>query len=314
MAANADQAGGNPQAIAGLLKAMMEPPATQARAEAASRARRLQDGSVLWIEPSGAVTDPLGGGQGGRAVARRRRRRRPARDLPLGPADPRGAASAVAIFADLPEAEASVLLAGRDGLEAVVTSNPAVLHRPRGATSAARSRRPRSTRARRRAGAASGSPEPGSTACEFRGGETEEPDETWSDWRPSEAFHGLEGGCGARARFLQLRVALAGADAALRSVSVVAAAPNRCPAGDVTRGEAPGRQGRRRRSPTPPRCARSSGRPRIPTATPCAWICTRSETGHRTGSRSWKERCSTSPRTPGTRRACPTARTASVSS
>ena len=228
VAANADQTGGNPQAIVGLLKAITDPQPTKPGQKARPRAS-LQDGSVLWIEPSGAVTalwaEPkvaalslvpdgdgalLGTYPSGRLI--RVEPRRPA-----------------AIHADLPEAEASVLLAGRDGLEAVVTSNPAVLHRPKNGT-----RRGTFTTAPLDAGAtarwgrirASGT---GLERLEFRGGETEEPDDAWSAWLPSEAFQGVEGGCGARSRFLQLRVTLAGVDASLRSLSIVAAAPNGTP-------------------------------------------------------------------------------------
>jgi hypothetical protein len=228
VAANADQTGGNPQAIVGLLKAMMEPPATKEGQKPKPRAA-MQDGSVLWIQPSGAVTTLwaqakvaalslvadgdgalLGTYPSGRLI----------RVAPRRPSQ---------IFADLPEAEASVLLAGRDRLDAVVTSNPAVLHRPRGgARQGTFTSTPIDAGATARWGRirVSGT---GIDGVQFRSGETGEPDDTWSDWHPSEAFHGLEGGCGARARFLQLRVSLAGADAALRSVSVVSAAPNNAP-------------------------------------------------------------------------------------
>lgn len=228
VAANADQTGGNPQALVGLLRALTSPPPTKPGKKPGPRAS-LQAGQVLWIEPSGAVTplwaEPkvaaltlvadgegalLGTYPSGRLV--RVQPRRPA-----------------AIVADLPEAEASVLLAGAGGLEAVVTSNPAVLHRPTSGTE-----RGVFTSAPLDAGASarwgrirvSGL---GVESVEFRSGETKEPDDMWSAWRPSEAFHALEGGCGARARFLQLRVTLGGKDALLRSAAVVAAPPNQTP-------------------------------------------------------------------------------------
>jgi hypothetical protein len=228
VAANADQAGGNAQTLSTLLKQLVQPPETRPGQEPRPRAA-LQDGSVVWLEPSGAVTTlwsqekvaVLGlarDGQG--AVAGTYPSGRLVRVQPGHPS---------ALIADLDEAEASVVVGGVEGIDAVVTSNPAVLHRRRVATSAGTW-----TSAPVDAGAAarwgrvrlSGT---GVKTLSFRSGETEEPDEAWRPWRAAVGFDGTEGDTGASSRFLQLRVTLEGEDAELRSLTVVAAAPNRAP-------------------------------------------------------------------------------------
>jgi len=228
VAANVDQTGGNPQAIVNLLNQMTSPPDTKPGQKPQERPT-LQSGSVIWIEPRGAVTTLWAEekvaalalvGDGGGAILGTYPSGRLIRVEPHEPA---------AVYADLPEAEASVLLA-RDGrLDAVVTSNPSVLHRrqdapPRGTWTSA----PIDAGATARWGRIRLSGR-GVDRLEWRSGETDEPDEAWADWRPAEAFQGEDGGCGARARFLQLRVTLAGQDALLRSASVVATAPNQAP-------------------------------------------------------------------------------------
>lgn len=228
VAANADETGGNPQKIAGLLNQITTPSETKPDQKATPRAS-LQDGSVLFIEPSGAVTvlwaQPkvaalaLAGDDGSAVVGTYPS----GRLVRVEPGEP------YTLLADLPEAEVSALCTGAGGIQALVTSNPAVLHRRRDAppggtwTSA-----PLDAGATARWGRirVTGS---GIEGLEWRSGETGEPDDAWSDWRGIDGFDGSGGGCSAVARFLQVRVTLAGADASLRGVRLVAAAPNRAP-------------------------------------------------------------------------------------
>ncbi len=82
----------------------------------------------------------------------------------------------------------------------------------------------------------------GITKLEIRSGETEKPDDTWSAWASSAQFDGQSGRTDAAARFLQLRATLEGGDAALRSISVVVAAPNRAPVIDEITIKRPGKK------------------------------------------------------------------------
>ena len=229
VAANADQAGGNAQVLGGLLKQLVSEPETKPGQKPQERPS-LQDGRIVWLEPSGAVTTlweekkvavlalaPDGAG----AVAGTYPSGRLIRVEPSEPP---------AILADLPEAEASVLLAGKGGLDAVVTSNPAVLHRraPRDAPRGIWTSKPLDGGAVARWGHLFASGQ-GIAKIEIRSGETEKPDDSWSAWTPSASFDGASGRTDVTARFLQLRATLEGGDAALRSISVVVAAPNRAP-------------------------------------------------------------------------------------
>ncbi len=228
VAANADAGGGNAQQLATLLKQIASPPATRGEQKAPERAA-LQDGTLLHLQASGAVETLwqakktalltlVADGEGASAGVHPSGR-------VLHAVPGRGAA----LTADLPEAEASVLLAGPDGLAAVVTSNPAVLHRRRpGPPAGAYLSAPLDAGAVARWGrlTALGS---GLTAASFRSGETAEPDASWTAWAPVGGFDGASGDTGTTARFLQVRLALTGPAAALRGLSVVAEAPNRAP-------------------------------------------------------------------------------------
>ncbi len=230
VAANADTAGGNPQQLASLLNQIKTPPETKPGQKVQPRPT-LQSGTVLWIEPSGAVTtlwkdakvaaltlaaDPEGGAYLGTYPS--------GRVFQVTPEMP------PALFADLPEAEASVVVTGTDGLAALVTSNPAVLHRvvPEASAQGTWTSAPIDAGAEARWGRvrAAGT---GLDTLAWRAGETEEPDDTWSAWKEGVGTDVAGWATGARGRFLQVRVTLAGADAELRGVSIVAVAPNRSP-------------------------------------------------------------------------------------
>lgn len=228
VAANADAAGGNAQQLATLLKQIAQPPPTRGEQKPQERAA-LQDGALLHLEASGAVSvlwqakktalltlaaDGAGAVAGVYPSAR---------VLRVAP----GASAGV--LADLPEAEASVLLGDAGGLSAVVTSNPAVLHRRRaGAVGGTYTSTPLDAGAVARWGRLSAQGQ-GLTGAQWRAGETAEPDASWAPWAPAGGFDGRWGATGATARYLQVRLTLTGAEAELRGLSVVAEAPNRAP-------------------------------------------------------------------------------------
>ena len=228
VAANTDAGAGNAQQLATLLKQIAQPGATRGEQKAQERAA-LQDGALLHLELSGAVTTLWEGkktallalaldGEG--VVAGTYPSGRVLRAVPG-----RGAE----VLADLPEAEASVLLSGPKGLEAVVTSNPAVLHRREsGATSGLYLTAPLETGAVARWGALSlvGG---GVKAARVRGGETEQPDASWGAWTSSAGFDGRRGATGLSARYVQVELTLEGPDAEVRTLSVVTQTPNRAP-------------------------------------------------------------------------------------
>jgi hypothetical protein len=64
---------------------------------------------------------------------------------------------------------------------------------------------------------------------EVRGGESEEPDEAWSAWKPLQGFDGRGGAVALTARRVQVRVRLEGEEARLRSVVAVLRTPNHAP-------------------------------------------------------------------------------------
>jgi hypothetical protein len=230
-AANADPAAGNAQQLAVLLKQIAQPAATRGEQKPQERAA-LQDGALLHLESSGAVTVLWEGkktallalvADGDGVAAGTYPSGRVLRAVPS-----RGPRSAE-VLADLPEAEASVLLAGADGLAAVVTSNPAVLHRrSAGAREGRYVTAPLETGAVSRWGALSVVGE-GVRAARVRHGETPEPDGSWSAWADVAGFDGRSGPTGVKARFVQIELTLAGASAELRSLAVIAQAPNRAP-------------------------------------------------------------------------------------
>jgi hypothetical protein len=228
VAANADTGGGNAQQLATLLRQMTQPPATRGEQKVQERAA-LQDGALLHLEVSGAVTTLWEGKKtallalvrdGAGVAAGTYPSGRVLRALPGRKAE---------VLADLPEAEASVLVAGPQGLEAVVTSNPAVLHR-RGPAAADG----RFTSAPLEAGAVArwgalrvvGR---GVKAARFRAGETDQPDASWSAWADCAGFDGGAGATGASARYLQVELTLAGSEAEVAALSVVAQPPNHAP-------------------------------------------------------------------------------------
>lgn len=227
--ANRDSSGGNAQMLASLLTQVTKPSPTKPGQNAPARAS-LQDGRVYHLEQSGVLTELwsrpkvalltlVADGTG--AVAGTYPSGRIIRVQP-------GASSV--LLADLPEAEASVLIGGAEGLKAVVTSNPAVLHRvqatdPRGTytsdvlDAAAPALLGRVTVLAK-----------GATKARVRSGSTKEPDDTWSAWTPLTGFDGRSGKAAGSARFVQLRVELAGPEAELRSLQLVVKTPNRAPA------------------------------------------------------------------------------------
>jgi len=228
VAANSDAGAGNAQQLATLLKQIAQPGATRGEQKAQERAS-LQDGALLHLEVSGAVTTLweakktvlLALALDGEGVV--------AGTYPSGRVLRAVPGRGAEVLADLPEAEASVFVSGTDGLEGVVTSNPAVLHR----------RQPHSTSGRYLTAAL----ETGAVArwgalalvgrgvktARVRGGETEQPDASWGAWTASTGFDGLNGATGLAARYLQVELTLAGADAEVRALSVVTQTPNRAP-------------------------------------------------------------------------------------
>ncbi len=228
VAANDDDAGGNPQALSNLLNQIGNIPPAGAKKKAPERAT-LQSGQVLWLEKSGAVTEIWSGkkvaalamvADGDGAILGTYPSARLFRVQP---------GESPALIADLPEAEASVLLPGKNGLQAVVTSNPAFLHvRKDGADGGTWTSKPLDGGAISRWGAVRTVGD-GVKSLEYRSGETDEPDDSWSDWKNAASFENGQGATGAKGRFLQLRATLAGRSAELRGVEVVVAGPNRAP-------------------------------------------------------------------------------------
>lgn len=228
VAANTDAGGGNAQQLAALLKQIAQPNATRGEQKVAERAA-LQDGALLHLEASGAVSVLWQGkktallslaADGEGAVAGVYPSGRVLRAAPGRSAE---------ILADLPEAEASVVLSGADGLREVVTSNPAVLHRRRAEPAAGvYVSAPLDAGAVARWGRLRVAGR-GVTEAAWRSGETSEPDATWGPWTPAGGFDGATGATGATARHLQVRLTLAAADAEVRSLAVTAEAPNRAP-------------------------------------------------------------------------------------
>lgn len=227
VAANADQAGGNAQKMASILRAITNPGATKPGDKPAPRAA-LQDGVILHIEREGAVTTlwqhkktavlclaPDGDG----AVAGTYPGSR------LVGVDP---GSPFRLLADLSEAEASLTIARKGHFAAAVTSNPAVLYvLDDTATSGTWTSAPVDAGAPARWGRVTLWGQ-GVRAVDYRTGPTEEPDDAWGDWRPLAGFDGTAGAMEATARFVQWRVTL-GATGELRSLSAVHRDPNRAP-------------------------------------------------------------------------------------
>jgi hypothetical protein len=226
--ANQDLAGGNVDDVASLLAAMTQPSPTERGRSPAPRTA-LQSGSVHRLEPDG-VSTPLWRGE-----------RVPV--LSLAP-DGRGGAVAgtgasgrvlhvdvegARILADLPQPEVSVVLAGPKGAEILVASNPAVLHRrteapPAGAYTSAPLDAGTTAAFGRVAVVGRGLRSP-----EVRGGETSEPDPTWTPWQALEGFDGTAGQARLTARRIQVRVRLEGPDAHLRRLEAVAQPGNHAP-------------------------------------------------------------------------------------
>ena len=228
VAANADEAGGDAQRLGSLLGDVAEPDETKPGQKARERAS-LQDGVIVHLEATGAVTtlwtqkktavlsltaDGAGAVAGtypsGRVIA-------------VEPGRP------YALAADLPEAEASVLVSAAGHFAAVITSNPAVLHTlDQGVTRGSWTSAPVDAGAVSRWGRVSlwGR---GVTTLSYRSGATSEPDATWSAWATVQAFDGSAGAMDVAARFVQWRAVLEGAEAELRAVTAVVQAPNRAP-------------------------------------------------------------------------------------
>ncbi len=224
IAANADQAGGNAQAIASLLRQIAEPSATKPGKKPAARAS-LQDGSIVHLEPSGVLTTLWSKKKVALLSLSATKDGAVAGTYPSGRVVHVAPGGASALLADLPEAEASVVL----GDAAVVTSNPAVLHRRKAAVNEG---------AWISAPVDGGAPSAwgrvslwgnGIKALHARQGETKEPDDSWSAWKPVTDFDGRGGVIGANARFVQLKAVLAGAGASMRAVEIVTRTPNRAP-------------------------------------------------------------------------------------
>ena len=229
IAANEDQAGGNAQQLSALVNKVGSPPPTRAGQKPAKRPS-LQTGHLLhfdshgilntiWTEKKVAI---MGMSQD--------------RDGALAGTSPEGRLIRVApdgtwaVVGDLPEAEASVLLADGKGVAAMaVASNPAVLHR-RGASA----KRGTWTSDVLDANALA---HWGHVAIDgehlggldVRSGATDDPETGWSDWGPVKGFEGNRGTVNVRSRFLQVRVALKNAKSVLRGVRLVAQGPNHPP-------------------------------------------------------------------------------------
>ncbi len=229
VAANADQAGGNAQQMASLLRQIAEPRETKKGQKPAKRTA-LQDGQILHIEPSGVVTTlwsqkktaVLGvAGHAGGAVAGTYPS---ARVIRVEPGKP------YALVADLPEAEASVVLTDEtETVLAVATSNPAVVHWVES---------PSNEGTWTSAPIDAGAPSMWGRVTlwgrsvrtlRYRSGPTSEPDDAWSSWTSLEGFDGQAGAMKTTARFVQIEATLTGKDAELRSLELVRRTPNRAP-------------------------------------------------------------------------------------
>ncbi len=228
VAANADQAGGNAQQLASLLNQIANPRETKKGQKPAER-KALQDGQILHIEPSGVVTTlwsekkvavlhlaPDGEG----AVAGTYPS---ARVIHVAPGRP------FRLLADLPEAEASVVLSPGGAFAGVVTSNPATFHRidtelKAGTWTSA----PIDAEAPSRWGQVTlwGK---GVSRLRYRSGPTSEPDDSWTAWAPAKDFNGTAGAMEATARFVQVEATLPRTGAELRSIELVRRTPNRAP-------------------------------------------------------------------------------------
>lgn len=230
VAANADDAGGNAQAVENLVKQMEGPPPTAPGGKAAPRPG-LQDGHILHLEANGVMTvlwqekkvavlgltvdgdgAVAGTGPGARLVR----------------VEPGHAAG---VLGDLPEAEASVVVSSGEGrLSSVVTSNPVVLHRrlaklpePPTWTSDVLDAEAVARWGRLRV---EGS---GVTGLEVRGGSVDEPDDSWSAWRKVTGSTAGVADTALDARFAQVRITLDAGEAEVRAVSWVRQGPNRPP-------------------------------------------------------------------------------------
>ncbi|MDJ0976558.1 MAG: hypothetical protein QNJ98_19030 [Planctomycetota bacterium] len=229
IAANKNSAGGNAQMLGMYLGQLTKPQPTKP-GQTAPKRNALQDGRVyhleasgvltsLWSRPKVAVLTLASDGTG--AVAGTYPSGRIVRVEP---------GSTPTLLTDLPEAEASVLVSDAQGLAAVVTSNPAVLHRLRNAPARGTYTSPVLD---------AGSPSAwgrvtlwtgGAKSARYRTGATNPPDASWSAWTRLGAFDGQTGKAQGTARFLQVKVELEGDDAFLRSVAAIAQAPNGRPA------------------------------------------------------------------------------------
>lgn len=229
VAANDDAGGGNVQQLANLAKQIGAPTPVRGEPKEAKERATLQEGALLHLESSGAVTTLWDGKKTALLALVKDGDGAVAGTYPSGRLVRAAPGRAAALLADLAEAEASVLVADASGLSAVVTSNPAVLHRRRsGANRGTFTTAPLDSGAVARWGRVSLAGR-GAKSIHWRSGETSEPDATWTEWAACGDFDGAAGATGTTARFVQLRVALEGADAELRSLSVVTEAPNRAP-------------------------------------------------------------------------------------
>ncbi len=224
LAANADTAGGNAQQLGNLLRQIGTPPETEAGEKVPAR-ESLQDGSVSHLETAGVLT-PLWQEKKVAALTLVRTAAGAAvGTYPSGRVFHVVPGKAPALEADLPEAEASVLLPGLTG---IVTSHPAVLHLARPALLGSFTSAPVDGEAPSLWGRITAQGR-GVTGLEVRSGESAEPDESWSAWQAVEGFDGHSGRADVTGRLLQVRATLAGEGAELRSLALLLRTPNRSP-------------------------------------------------------------------------------------
>jgi hypothetical protein len=229
VAANNDAGGGNVMQLANLAKQIGAPTPVRGESKEPKERPTLQEGALLHLEASGAVTTLWEGKKTALLALVKDGDGAAAGTYPSGRIVRAAPGRSAALLADFPEAEASVLVADGAGLSAVVTSNPAVLHgRRAGASRGMYTTAPLDSGAVARWGRVTMAGR-GAKRAAWRSGETSEPDATWTAWTPCAGFDGTSGTTGTTARFLQLQVALEGADAEMRSLSVVTEAPNRAP-------------------------------------------------------------------------------------